>query len=142
MNRREFTRSLAALGLAPALPALPATAAAAPAAQAYTPYMYGLGAHMARSTGLCSAEMLSRQLALPPAAARAMQAQLMRSGIITAPNAAGVAVAAEPYMASIRFKLAGTATGRATRRFLRQLTEGADAPDGTDDETGNPPQPD
>lgn len=125
MNRRDFTRSLAALGLAPALPALPA--AAAPAGPAYMPYMYGLGVHMARSTGLSSAEMLSRHLALPPAAARAMQAQLMRSGIITAPNTAGVAVAAEPYMTSIRFKLAQASSAKPTRRLLRHLTDAAQA---------------
>ena len=96
MNRRDFTKSLAALGLAPALPAMPAAAAAT--APAYTPYMYGLGAHMARSTGKCSPEMLMHKLRLAPEAARAMQNQLVRSGILSAPGAAGLAAAAQPYM--------------------------------------------
>ncbi len=122
MNRREFTRSLAAIGLTPALPSLPSQAMAAPA-PAFTPYMYGLGAHMARSTGLCSVEMLSQKLALPPAAAGAMQAKLIRSGVITAPNAAGLAMATDPYMATIRFKTATTALGKATRRYAPSITD-------------------
>ncbi len=123
MNRRQFTRSLAALGLAPALPALPIPATAATAQAGYTPYMYGLGAHMARSTGLCSPEMLVRKLGLRPDAARAMQAQLIKSGILSAPDTAGMAMAARPYMASLRFKSLGHATGKAARHIVRSLAE-------------------
>ena len=144
MNRRQFTRSLAALGLAPALPALPSMAAAAASAPpAYTPYMYGLGAHIARSTGLCSADLLARKLALHPVAAQAMQAQLVANGVLSAPNTAGLAVASQPYMASVRFKAASAATGKSARRFLRKAldpSEGRDdIPAGT---TTDIPSPD
>ncbi len=109
MNRREFTKSLAALGLAPALPGLPTAAAAKATEAAFTPYMYGLGAHLARSTGGSSAAILAKKLQLAPAAAQAMQAQLLRQGIVTAPNAAGLAIASEPYMQGA--KLIKTALG-------------------------------
>ncbi len=125
---------MAALGLAPMLPALPATAAAT-ATPAYTPYMYGLGAHMARSTGVSSTAMLMAKLRLSPAAARAMQAQLIRSGIVSAPNAAGLALASRPYMASTRITAASASAGRATRRVMRYLIN--------DEETRDaPPKPD
>ena len=128
MNRRDFFHSLAALGLTPAISGLPTPVAAAPA-PAFTPYMYGLGAHMARSTGLCSAQMLSQKLALSPSAARAMQAQLIRSGVITTPNAAGIAVATEPYMATIRFKTAATALGKTARRYVRPIIDAGPSDD-------------
>ncbi len=128
MNRRQFTRSLAALGLAPALPVLPSAASATTAAApAYTPYMYGLGAHIARSIGLCSAELLARKLALTPAVARTMQAQLVANGVLSAPNTAGLAVAAKPYMASVRFKTTSATTAKMARHFI------ADAVNPTDD---------
>ena len=71
MNRRSFSKSLAALGLAPALPQVAAssasatataTATATAAAPAYTPYMFGLGAHAARKAGRCTPEMLMQRL--------------------------------------------------------------------------------
>ncbi|MFK7939809.1 MAG: hypothetical protein AB8B82_10540 [Roseovarius sp.] len=111
MNRRDFTKSLAALGLAPALPGLPAAAASARAAAPFTPYMYGLGAHLARSTGGSSAAILAKKLSLAPQAAHAMQAQLLRQGIVTAPNAAGLAIASEPYMQGARLMRAAIGSG-------------------------------
>ncbi len=123
MNRRDFAKSLAAVGLVPALPALPAATAAA-AAPAYTPYMFGLGAHMARTTGHCSSAMLAQKLGLSSGAANAMQAQLMRTGIITAPNAAGLAAAAQPYMSSASLaqsSLSGAA--KFARRLVRKAAE-------------------
>ena len=120
MNRRDFTKSIAALGLAPALPALPASGAAAAAAPAYTPYMYGLGAHMARSIGQCSPEMLMQKLHLAPGAARAMQAQLIKGGILSAPNSAGLAMAARPYMQGASMATGSlSAAGRTARTMLR-----------------------
>ncbi len=103
MNRRDFTRSLAALGLIPAMPGL--TMAAAPPKPAFTPDMYRLGVHMARSTGLCSTMMLSQKLALPPMAATSLQAKLIGNGVISAPNETGIALTARPYAATIRFKI-------------------------------------
>lgn len=139
MNRREFTRSLAALGLAPALPVLPAAAASTPAKVAFTPYMYGLGAHLARSSGRCSVAMLVQKLRLAPEVAQAMQAQLLRHGIITAPNAAGLAAAAQPYMqgASLVQTAVGAATDRVrstTRELVEShLAEPVDDPDTPED---------
>jgi len=104
MNRRDFAKSFAAAGLVPVLPGLPTTAAA----PAYTPYMYGLGAHLARATGQCSPDMLMQKLRLAPEAARAMQAQLMRSGIVSAPAATGLATAVQPYMRSTITRSAGS----------------------------------
>ncbi|MEO3415489.1 hypothetical protein AAFO92_12605 [Roseovarius sp. CAU 1744] len=136
MNRRDFTRSLAALSLAPLAPSLPAIAAAPVPAPTFTPYMYGLAAHLARSTGLCSVGMLSQQLAVSPATARAMQAQLIRSGVISAPNAAGMAVAARPYMTSIRFK-SGAVVGKSVRRYLHRLASETPTA-GTHEDTPDP----
>ncbi len=95
--------------------------------------MYGLGAHIARSTGLCSAGMLRRKLALSPAAADAMWAQLLQQGVISAPNTAGLAVATQPYMASVRFKAAATVAEKSTRTYMRRLAQGLE--DKTRDET-------
>ncbi len=78
--------------------------------------------------------MLSQKLALSPAAARAMQAKLIQSGVISAPNAAGVAMATQPYMAAIRFKTAAATLGKTGRYYLRALTETGPA----EDEAPNP----
>ena len=137
MNRRDFTKSLAAIGLAPALPTLPA--AAAGAAPAYTPYMYGLGAHMARTLGHSSPAMLMAKLHLSPVAAQAMQAQLTRAGIVGAAGASGLAGAARPYMAtgpSATSALAGTAR-KITRKLAEDVLE-RDAP--TEDLGEDPPR--
>lgn len=98
MNRRDFTKSLMALGLAPSLPA---SAMAVPAPAGYTPYMYGLGAHLARSSGRISPAILMQKLRLGSEAAHAMQAQMFRNGVVTASNAAGLARAVQPYMISL-----------------------------------------
>lgn len=66
--------------------------------------MYGLGVQMARSTGLCSADMLLRTLALSPGAAQALHGQLIRNGILFPSDTDGMAIAVNPYAASIRFK--------------------------------------
>ena len=127
MNRRDFTKSLAAIGLAPALPTLPA--AAAGAAPAYTPYMYGLGAHMARTLGHSSPAMLMAKLHLSPVAAQAMQAQLTRAGIVGAAGASGLAGAARPYMAT--GPSATSALADTARKITRKLAEdvlNSDAP--------------
>lgn len=99
MNRRDFTRSLVALGLTAAIPSL-ALAAPQPALD-----MYGRSVHMARNTGLCSIKMLSQKLALPATAARDIQAKLIRNGVITTPDKTGIAMAIRPYAAAIRFKI-------------------------------------
>ena len=101
------------------MPLLPTLATASPATAPYTPYMYGLGAHLARSTGLCSADMLCAKLALSPSAARAMFNTLLRDGIIAPPNTAGLAVATHPYMATIRFK----STAALVRKSIKHAVQ-------------------
>ena len=119
MNRREFAKSLAALGLAPALPALSASAAQS---AGFTPYMYGLGAHLARSKGGCSAALLAQKLGLAPEIAQAMQAQLVRNGIVAAPTTGGLAAAVQPYMRSAPTAMTvTTSAGRSLRRIAKRL---------------------
>jgi len=137
MNRRNFTKSLAALGLAPALPAMPAAASASTAASGFTPYMYGLGAHLARTHGQCSPAILMQKLRLAPDAAQAMQAQLMRNGILTASNTTGLATAAQPYMrAAPAINSAVAAAEKSARRMARKWVETHhDDPPETDQES-------
>lgn len=94
MNRRDFAKSLGCLGLAPVLPSMSLPAVA----PAYTPYMYGLGVHLARSTGGSSASLLVQKLGLSSQAAKAMQAQMIRNGVVSTSGTAGVAAAVQPYM--------------------------------------------
>ena len=96
--------------------------------------MYGLGAHMARSKGACSAAMLMQKLRLAPEAAQAMQAQLIRNGIISLPNAAGVAAAAQPYMRAApvltsTLPAAGDKAKQAVRSWVKTQVEEAKAPE-------------
>lgn len=68
--------------------------------------------------------MLVQKLRLAPDAAQAMQAQLLRQGIITAPNAAGLAAAVNPYMQGAN--LAQMSMGASTdqiRSAARDLVE-------------------
>ena len=137
MNRRNFTKSLAALGLAPALPAMPVAASASTAASGFTPYMYGLGAHLARTHGQCSPAILMQKLRLAPDAAQAMQAQLMRNGILAASNTAGLATAAQPYMrAAPAINAAVAGVEKSARRMARKWIETHhDDPPETDQES-------
>lgn len=130
MNRREFAKSLAALGLAPALPALSASAAQS---AGFTPYMYGLGAHLARSKGGCSAALLAQKLGLAPEVAQAMQAQLVRNGVVTTSSTGGLAAAAQPYMRSA--PAAMTAVTNAWKS-LHRIAEGLEvSPEAVEEET-------
>lgn len=102
MNRREFTRGLAALGVAPALP-LPNLAKAAPAAaatvavnSAVVESMYFWGWFVARSHKICSPEILAKMLKMDAAVADEVYARLLGNGVITAPNAAGISRAVDP----------------------------------------------
>ncbi len=93
MNRREFTKSLAAASLAPALP-LKSLAAAAPAAA--TDSMYVWADFISRVHNKCSPEMLMRLLKVDASKGHALYSQLMANGAISAPNAYGISQATKP----------------------------------------------
>ena len=98
MNRREFNFGLAAAGLAPLVPGS-AAAKAAPAAVTanFTPFMYASGAQFARLTGNCSPDLLAARFGLSTDAAAAINARLIKNGILAAPDALGVSRATDKY---------------------------------------------
>ena len=98
MNRREFTRGLASLGIAPALPlpalgAAPSAGVASAAVSAAAEKMYFWGWFSARVHDRCSPEMLQNMLKVSPEVAAEVNNRLIRNGAITAPNALGVSKA-------------------------------------------------
>lgn len=98
MNRREFNFGLAAAGLAPLVPGSVAAKAAPAASTAnFTPFMYASGAQFARLTGSCSPELLATRFGLSTDAAAAINARLVKNGILAAPNALGVSQATDKY---------------------------------------------
>lgn len=127
MKRRHFLASLGAVGLAPALPAV---TVAAPAAPAYTPYMYGLGVHLARTQGAISTQALMKGLRISQSAAQAMQAQMIRTGVVTQ-TASGLA--AQRYMQGRIATPARTALRPALDRAAKTLDHAQRAGDTPDD---------
>jgi len=98
MNRREFSTSLAALGVLPALPvATPVAAATAPIVPAGT---YAWAHLIARAQSKCSAEFLARHLRLSPDVAAELFRTMIADGVLKAPGVAGVAQAAKPLNAT------------------------------------------
>ena len=90
MNRREFVRGTLVAAALPAIPGLPVAATrAAPAA--VNPFTYAWSAHYASLSRSVSAEALARRFALPPETAGAIFSRLQAAGIVSAPNAMGVA---------------------------------------------------
>ena len=87
MNRREFTKGAAALGVMPALPA-PMVAAAAnpPAAANFTPFMYAWAENHIRSGAATCAGTLAQSLQVRPELAEAIYARLLRRGVVAAPG--------------------------------------------------------
>lgn len=89
MDRRSFTKLLAAFGAAPALPpvSIPAaTAAAAPV----DPMLMGLARHYAQAHQGITTAALARRLGINPAAANRIFGHLITAGTITVPDAKGV----------------------------------------------------
>ena len=98
MNRRQFTTSLAALGLLPALPiVIPAVAATAPTVPAGA---YAWAHLIARAQTKCSPAMLARQLHLSPEVAAELFRTMVSDGVLKAPGIAGVAHATKPMNAT------------------------------------------
>jgi|GEM_PF-1992929 len=95
MNRREFTKGLAAAGLAPALP-LPSIAKAAPAAMAVKDPMYFWASFVSRVHNKCSPAMLTRLLKLEPEHSAKLFSQLLADGAVTAPDIYGLSQSTNP----------------------------------------------
>jgi len=95
MNRREFTKGLAAAGLAPALP-LPALAKAAPAVAAAKDPMYFWANFVSRVHNKSSANMITRLLKIDAEHGAKLYAQLIADGALTAPDAYGLSQSTNP----------------------------------------------
>lgn len=95
MNRREFTKGLAALGVTPALP-LPALSKAAPIAGMATDPMYVWAQFITRVHDKCSPAMLSRLLKLDTTHAESLYADLLKNGVIGPANTFGISRATDP----------------------------------------------
>jgi len=121
MKRREFNFGLLAAGVAP-LAKMPVAATAAPTAATavnFTPFMYAAGSQFARFHGSCSAELLATRLGISPEAASAINARMIKNGIITAPNALGISRSTDKYAPTPKPEAAGgeKTTERAQRRL-------------------------
>lgn len=123
MNRRNFTKSILAAGLLPALPSISIAATPAPA---FTPYMYGLAAHFARASGTSTASLLAKKLLLSPSAAAAMQRRLIANGVVNAPNAAGLATATRPFIKGRIGVGSGIKLGENITKIAHKISEVAD----------------
>lgn len=117
MNRRDFTRGLASLGLLPAMP-LPAAGAATTASTAATAMvdkMYFVGWYTARLNKTCSSDVLMSELRVDGETARAIFRKLVKNGTVGAPDALGVSQTVDPLRRTTRrLSRAATQTARAS----------------------------
>lgn len=108
MNRREFTKSLAA---AATLPLMPLPAMAKPVA-AVAPRSIDLmwGAAIARAQNSGNVDMLAKSLKVTPQVAQAVQSHLLKTNVITMGASPGATVAVKPTFAgrSVITKMADT----------------------------------
>jgi hypothetical protein len=98
MHRRNFlqmTLGTAAVGMLP-LPAM-----TAPVVQAARPMTYAWAVAIAHAQAKVSEGALVSQLGVTPETARATMARLLERGIISAPDAGGVARAVAPMLRSV-----------------------------------------
>lgn len=131
MNRREFTKGLAALGVAPALP-LPSLANAAPVAEMAKDSMYFWAQFITRVHNKCSPAMLTRLLKLDPSHASDLYDEMLRDGVIGPADAFGISKATDP----IYQEFAKVGTNKAKQLTLKRKTRSVELP--TDDETVDP----
>lgn len=95
MNRRQFTKSLVAAGLAPALP-IPALSKAAPAATMARDPLYLWANFVTRVHNKTSPDMISRLLKVDAEHGAKLYAQLIQDGALTAPDAFGLSQSTNP----------------------------------------------
>lgn len=108
MNRRHFTTSVIALAATPALPASSIAAHSGQSAGQITSFAYTCARHYAQMMGEASPARLVKEFGITPQAAQNITAQLIRQGILLAPNAAGLsraAIAQSPAKLDVTRKL-------------------------------------
>jgi len=151
MNRRQFTSGLATVA---ALPKLPLPAAGAVSAQPLHMYKppYVWAAFIARVHDKASPATLKRHLNLSDADAKHVFDTLLKEGVLTAPNTAGVSTPLAPFKRSvdqmIRFQTASTQAAHPAAEKSRpaelwdQLTNETDQTDLNLVNQDLPPSPD
>ena len=117
MNRRDFTRGLAALSLAPALP-LPAIGKTATVATASADKLYFVGWYTAKLNKTCSPAVLASELNVDPSIAREIFTKLVKNNTVSAPNALGVSQTINPLGDTVR-----RANGQAMTRVLNEQSK-------------------
>jgi hypothetical protein len=96
MNRREFTASLAALAVTPALPLGTISSAAAAPVITFPPGSYAWAELIARAQNKCSPALLARHLKLDATTAEKLFETMIHDGVLRTPSLAGVAQATDP----------------------------------------------
>ncbi|MGH1576184.1 hypothetical protein [Planktotalea sp.] len=117
MNRRQFTRGLASLGLVPAIPtqAIGAGSVGSISAAASAEKMYFVGWYTARLNKTCSAELLASELNVNADVANEIFAKLVKTKTVSAPNAIGISRTVDPL--ADRF---ARVTGRAAKQMMQE----------------------
>lgn len=137
MNRRQFTASLAALGLVPAMPSIatPALGSAAPKAAAAK--LVPWAKMLARTHDKCSLPMLQRHLKIDAGLAEQVRHVLLEERIITAPGVNGISRATDPIRIENMFRPPAAAQPASTAQDGSGLRARAQEPEpdqsGTDD---------
>lgn len=97
--------------------------------------MYFMGWYTARMNPSCSPDMLAKELGLSRKVAHQINARLVKSGTITAPNALGISKTVEPLAESFKLMQQKAAT-QAVRAQVKTVKDGverlgklAEAPD-------------
>ena len=109
MNRREFTQSIIAGGVAAASP-LPAMAkVAAPAARSR--YIFAVALAHARTD--VTVDMIVNQVGVRPHTARRLFASLIKRGVFETPNASGVARLSAPLLRAASQEMVAGPAGTA-----------------------------
>ena len=126
MNRREFTRGLATLGLTPALPlgALGTGSTGAAVATATADKLYFVGWYTARLNKTCSPDMLVSELNVGKDVASEIFGKLIQSNTVSAPDAFGVSRTISPLSESYR-RMAGKAARRVVSDKATKLKRDA-----------------
>ncbi len=125
MNRREFTKSLAAVAAAPALPAKALSMAASPVIPTA---LYAKAAHWASMWHISTIATYRNILGVDQDLAEAVFSQLQSDGLLTKPDRSGFAYAARPWYREAavagRLKQALAPKGdEAGNTSIRQLVE-------------------
>ena len=100
MNRRDFTKRMAALAAVPAFPTT-LSAGTAQAATAARHPAHLAASVMARVENKCSPGLLARRFGLDSDTAQTLFTSLQREGIVSASNANGVATAINPFRSTL-----------------------------------------